>query len=185
VRGFVIFTNGLVSPSGGKAVSSFPAVFLSSDIAHTPQDTEMKELFAALLPEIADFYISRLKGKAEYDWGYEFLYNPEEACRKETKILLLTINPHAGEKPVFVDTPCPVKHALWSSEYKIKPQMLRLFKELKKIVEPFSEESDELFVSKHVIASSVVPFKTHSSREITPDMRMFSRYLWGRVFREW
>ena len=144
----------------------------------------MKELFAELLSEIAAFYEKRVKGKPN-DWGYEFLYNPESACRKETKILLLTINPQAEEKRVIVDTPCPIQHAFWSNQFKIRNQLHCLFHELKKIVEPSSKDSDELFASKHIIASSVVPFRTHFSRDITPDMWMFSRYLWSRVFKAW
>jgi hypothetical protein len=145
----------------------------------------MKTLFAGLLREIRDFYTSRLQGDPKYDGGYEFLYNPEEACRKETKILLLTINPQAGGTRMMVETPCPERHALWSGEYKIRPQLLRLFQELRKNLAPSGGDDEEAFASTRVIASSAVPFRTHSAGDISPDMWMFSRYLWGRVFAEW
>ena len=145
----------------------------------------MKKMFADLLPDIASFYTSRLKGKPAYDWGYEFLYNPEAACRKETKILLMTINPQAGERQVIVDTPCPARHAFWCGTFKIQHQLHSLFQELQRIVAPSSTDAVQDFASQHVIASSAVPFRTHSSGEITPDMWMFSRYLWGRIFQQW
>ena len=145
----------------------------------------MKELFARLLPEIADFYAKWQKSGPEYDWGYEFLYNPEDACRRETKILLMTINPQADARRVIVTTPCPAEHALWDGAFKMQKQLLRLFEELRNIVAPSGTDSVKEFASHHIIASSAVPFRTHSAGEISPDMWMFSRYLWGRVFKEW
>ena len=149
----------------------------------------MRELFDNLFNDIKFFYEKRVKDNPD-DWGYEFLYNPEAACRKETKILLLTINPQAGKKRPPVDTPCPEEHAffLQDNEFKIKNQLFCLFRELKKVIEPSSEDSEvniTNFASNHVIASSAVPFRTKSSGEITTDMWMFSRYLWSRIFKEW
>jgi len=145
----------------------------------------MKDQFTGLLSEIAGFYKRWPEGNSVYAGGYEFLYNPESACRKETKILLMTINPRAGTEQVTVLTPCPEEHAFWTSEYNMDEQIHNLFKELKKLVDPHGQGNEKDFASQHVIASSAVPFRTHNTKQITPDMWRFSRYLWGRVFQVW
>ena len=146
----------------------------------------MKDLFAGLLPEIAAFYTERLQGNPDYAGGYEFLYNPEAACCKETKILLLTINPQEGEQQIMVKEPCQKTHGFWQEgEFKIKAQLWNLFEELRKNLAPHSRESAETFASNQVIASSAVPYRTHDANVITQDMWMFSRYLWGRIWAAW
>ena len=152
----------------------------------------MKDLLQSLLSEIHAFYDS-----IPYRWGYEFLYNTGEACRTETKILLLTINPKADPKKKYPIPETPwhtAEHAFWApgNEFKIRKQLHGLFHELNQALAlgGHNQCSDAQldareFAVKHVIAASAVPYRTVGAGDISTEMWMFSRYLWRRILDAW
>lgn len=128
--------------------------------------------------------------------GFNFSYSPEESWKPTTKILLLTLNPHAepNEPPYFLNTPWPTKNAFLDEKniFPIRDDILTILAEIaycktgQKIAASCKDKDLKNFVDNHVVLASYVPFRTGGKGDITKEMWEFAKKeYWSRLLQIW